>query len=296
MRIILLGLLIGLCCIVTAQNYNTQVQQNSVVINNQPVIERVQYIERYRTVYVEKPQPKRRARRLTAPVCLVGEIWVYTEDLGDFKCHSDAQEILNRLNRGGTFGRSNWRIPTPAELALMENYAEDCGLGDGIYLATDHRNGILRPVSTGPSVSEQQEAIRLARLEQERQEAAHTEQLSRQNKLLYSGAAVDDGEGLLWAPKNEGASSSTDKGRVMTYYDEQNGWRLPTEAEMKRIESRATLLRRPVNGHLQTFFQLGEIMLPGGRYLTRDGYYDLGNNDGLSGMQGYVRAVRQKIN
>lgn len=34
------------------------------------------------------------------------------------------------------------------------------------------------------------------------------------------------------------------------------------------------------------------IILVGGRYLTCDGYYDLGTSDGLSGTQGYVRLVQ----
>ena len=54
-----------------AQNYNTNVNQNqnNIIVNNQPVIERVKYIEKYRTVYVERPQPKRYTRKLSAPVC-----------------------------------------------------------------------------------------------------------------------------------------------------------------------------------------------------------------------------------
>ena len=78
-----------------AQNYNANINQNqnTVIVNNQPVIERVHYIEKYRTVYVNKPQPKRCARTLSAPVCLVGSIWVYIEDLGDFQSQYDAMEI-----------------------------------------------------------------------------------------------------------------------------------------------------------------------------------------------------------
>lgn len=45
------------------RNVNVNNNSNTVIINNQPVQERViyktEYIEKYRPIYIEKPQPKR---------------------------------------------------------------------------------------------------------------------------------------------------------------------------------------------------------------------------------------------
>ena len=61
----------------------TVVQQQQQVVVNPVVIEKPVYIEKYRTVYVDKP--KRVARKLDKPVLLLGYLWVHTEDLGNFK-------------------------------------------------------------------------------------------------------------------------------------------------------------------------------------------------------------------
>ena len=288
-----------------AQNYNTNVNQNqnTVIVNNQPVIERVQYVEKYRTVYVEKPQPKRYARTLSAPVCLVGSIWVYIEDLGDFRSQSDAWEIIQYLNANGACGRNNWRIPTSAELTLMEKNADKIGLGDGIYLATSHRNGILRPVSTGPSIREQEisrsmekqriaaEQERIAKEQRQAENAKKARQQAQRN-IIQSGQGISDGEALVWASSNVGASSSQEKGSIHTSYNAPGRWRLPSSSELRLFMNKATVTQRPYNGVLRKFYSYRNIVLVGGRYLTSDGYCDVGTNDGLSGTRGYVRLVQ----
>ncbi|MBP5381360.1 MAG: hypothetical protein J6Y39_06510 [Bacteroidaceae bacterium] len=281
-----------------AQNYNTNVNQNqnNIIVNNQPVIERVKYIEKYRTVYVERPQPKRYARKLSAPVCLLSSIWVYVEDLGDFRSLADAQEIVNRLNAVGKHGRNDWRIPTSAELTVMEQNADEIGLGDGIYLATSHRNGILRPVSTGASISEKNRANqayqrRLAE-EERRQTAARNMKLQAQQQIINSGQGISDGASLIWAPKNVNANSAYEKGSVLSSYRTTGKWRLPSSYELSNFKQKAAFSQRPYNGVLRKVYVYKDIILVGGRYLTKDGYYDLGTSDGISGSQGYVRLVQ----
>jgi len=128
-----------------AQNTNINQNQNNIVIQNnvQPVIEKRVYIERYRPVYV---QVKRTARKLDAPVMLHGFLCVYPEDLGNFKQHPNS--LISSINNQHMYGHSDWRIPTPDELAVLEQNAETVGLGDDIYMATDHANGVLRLVAT----------------------------------------------------------------------------------------------------------------------------------------------------
>lgn len=297
-RKVLLFLVFALQSTLYAQNYNTNVNQNqnTVIVNNQPVIERVKYIEKYRTVYVEKPQPKRYARTLSAPVCLVGSIWVYIEDLGDFQSQYDAMEIIQHLNARGACGRNNWRIPTPAELTLMEKNADKIGLGDGIYMATSHRNGILRPVSTGPSIQQQKSAQnaeqqRIA-AEQQRVEANQRARRQAQQSIINSGQGISDGSSLIWGTKNIGASSSSDKGGIYSSYTPQGKWRLPSTNELRNFVNKSTLTQRPYNGYLRKVYTYKDIVIVGGRYLTRDGYYDVGTSDGLSESQGYVRLVQ----
>lgn len=171
-------------------NNQTAIQQNQQNINiNLPVIEKKVYIERYRTVYVDRPQPKRIAKKLSAPVLLHGFLWVYPEDIGNFKRQADALEIIRNINNQTPYGRNNWRIPTPGELAVLEANAEKIGLGDDIYLATDHANGVLRMVSTGKSVAEQQaerdaEIARQQKLAEARRQQEEIQQAERNRKEL----------------------------------------------------------------------------------------------------------------
>lgn len=299
---ILFLLVFVVTCVSYSQNYNNNVNQNTVVINNQPVIERVEYITKYRTVYVDKPQPKRYARTLSAPVCLLGSIWVYTEDVGDFKSLRDAKYIVDRLNAVGAQGRANWRIPTSAELSVMEQNADKIGLGDGIYLATSHDNGILRPVSTGPSIVEENavrdaerqryeaEQKRLAE-ENQRRNAEKAARRQAQQNIISSGQGIGDG-GLIWATKNIGASSGYEKGSILSGYSPSMRWRLPSTQELKSLVNKATFSQQPHNGYLKKIYIYQGIVLVGGRYLTSDGFFDVGTNDGLCGTQGYVRLVQ----
>lgn len=173
-------------CQVYQQNKQIAIQQNQQNVNiNVPVIEKKVYVDRFRTVYVDRPQPKRVARKLSAPFCLHGYLWVYTEDIGNFKNQADAWEIIQNINVQAPFGRNTWRIPTSAELAVLEQNADKVGLGEDIYLATDHRNGVLRMVSTGPTAAERKaeaDKLAMARRIQEEEVRRRAEQQRRQQE------------------------------------------------------------------------------------------------------------------
>jgi uncharacterized protein (TIGR02145 family) len=192
---------------VICQNIN--VQQTQVVVNP-VVIERPVYIEKYRTVYVDRPQPKRVARKLSAPVQLLGYLWVHTEDLGNFRQHPVA--VIQNINAQNPHGRDNWRIPTHDELMVMEANANTIGLGDDMYMATSHSNGVLRLVSTGKSIAEKR--------------ASASEEIEI--------------NGVIWATRNVASSgafvsSPRDKGQKFSYSEALTvcppGWRLPTREE-----------------------------------------------------------------
>jgi hypothetical protein len=197
-----------------AQNANGQ--NNAVIIqqnSNTTVIERPVYIERYRTVYVNKPQPKRVARKLPKPIQLLGYLWVYPEDLGTFK--QQPLGVIQSINTQNMYGRNNWRIPTPDELAVLENNANTVGLGDDIYLATDHANGVLRLVSTGKTTAERRA----------------DKQLERQ-KIISSGKGIEI-DGTVWAKQNVTLIDGENRfgwRNINSYIPK--GWRLPNENEI----------------------------------------------------------------
>jgi uncharacterized protein (TIGR02145 family) len=211
--------LFGICCY-GQYNQNTNVNQNSTVIHNFPITERViekpVYVEKYRTVYVDRPAPRRVAKKLSAPLVLHGYLYVYTEDIGNFKSQRDALEIIGNINAQAPFGRNNWRIPTSAELSVMEQNAAAVGLGDDIYIATDHANGVLRMVSTGPTVAELNEQQR-------------------------AGVLIN---GVRWALSNVGSkgmfvANPQDSGNYYTFDQAQaicpTGWRTPTIDELQSL-------------------------------------------------------------
>lgn len=287
------------------QNINQNVNQNTVVINNQPVIEKKEYIIKYRPVYIDKPQPKRTARRLSAPVCLLNYLWVYPEDLGSYA--NGPSDIIAQINRQGMYGRNNWRVPTDDELRLLENYADKCGLGDDIYLSTSHRNGILRLVSSGLSVQEQKAAekerqaqLEQLRLQREREQAeaaaqmaaqadaAHRASINRQNNLVSSGSAVFVGS-LLWATSNMGARSPYDKGVAYSNISLSDNWRLPTADEFR------TLVRQSTK--YDTYFRHSSgLVIPFGLYAVKEGYIMLPNMMVNSGSAAkFVRTVQNKV-
>ncbi|MBR0170262.1 MAG: hypothetical protein IJQ14_05400 [Bacteroidales bacterium] len=297
-RLCILTIMICLFNTILAQtnnNVNYNNNNNNIIINNQPVIEKVHYIEKYRTVYVDRPQPKRHARKLSSPVCLLSTIWVYTEDLGDFRSLSDANEIVNHLNARGACGRNDWRIPTSAELTVMEQNADKVGLGDGIYIATSHSNGILRPVSTGPSIAEKRQEADSRRRQQEAEETRIRTAKNAQNSLISTGHGMRDGNGLIWSTTNVGATTSSSNGSVLASYTGYNGWRLPTSRELSYFVDKSSVTKRPDSGYLKTFYTYNGITLVQGRYLTSDGYYDVGGSNGITGKQGYVRLVQDEL-
>jgi|GEM_PF-5101843 len=194
-------------------------QQQQQVIVNPVVIEKPVYIERFRTVYRDRPQPTRTARRLSAPVQLLGFLWIHTQDLGEFRQHP--HEVIRSINAQNPYGRNNWRIPTADELAVMEANADRIGLGSGIYLATSHSNGILRLVSTGKTVAEQEtERARLAEVrriedDRRRREAEDRrlaeERRRREVEAQRRRAQVTVGN-IVWAAYNFGSNSISQAG------------------------------------------------------------------------------------
>lgn len=181
-----------------AQSYNVNSNQQQININV-PVIEKPVYIERYRTVYVNKP---RVARKLDKPVLLLGYLWVYPEDLGTFK--QIPLGVINSINAQKPYGRNNWRIPTPDELAVLEANADRIGLGDDIYLATDHCNGTLRLVAIE---GEYPNCVKIGN--------------------------------TYWMKTNLGASTEDECGSIVSYEDAvkycPQGFRLPTKQEYDEL-------------------------------------------------------------
>ena len=96
------------------------------------------------------------------------------------------------MNAKGACGRNDWRIPTSAELTLMEKNADKIGLGDGIYMATSHKNGVLRPVSTGLSI-QQQKAAQNAEQQRIAAEKKHSEAKEKARKQTIQNI-IDSGQ------------------------------------------------------------------------------------------------------
>ena len=224
------------------------IQQNQQNVNiNVPVIEKTVYVDRYRTVYVDRPQPKRVAKKLSAPVLLLGYLWVYPEDIGNFKQHP--LDVIKNINAQNPHGRNNWRIPTHDELMVMEANADKVGLGDDMYMATSHSNGLLRLVSTGQSVAEQkaeqkkqdeQSATERRIAEQRASEQRATEQRLAEQRAAEQRAREEaanetkrreDAEidRLKKETKVRFNVSLNDKDKI------EYGWRLATDRELTQI-------------------------------------------------------------
>lgn len=238
-----------------AQTINQNQQNVNINFDNLPVIEKPVYITKYRTVYVDRPQPKRIAKRLEKPVLLLGYLWVYPYDLGEFT--RNPAGVINNINAQIPYGRNTWRVPDPDELAVMEANANQVGLGDDIYMDTSHRNGIVRLVSTGPTHSEMvaQEQAKRLKEEQERKEA-----YDREYRETH-----DDGiniNGKIWATRNCDTKYYYNSGTRMIFADKPSsaggwfeipdskynkstqhlpslpkGWRLPTRKEFEELFS-----------------------------------------------------------
>ncbi|MDR3329389.1 MAG: hypothetical protein LBS63_04705 [Prevotellaceae bacterium] len=195
-----------------AQNANGQGKATAAQ-QSLPPIEKAAYVDRYRAASAGKPEPDRTTLRQPKPIHLLGYLWVYPEDLGDFERHPlSAIAILNAEN---SHGRNTWRIPTPEELKILEANASLVGLGDYIYLATSHANGVLRLVSTGKSAGAKRAEIR--------------------EKVLSVGHGVEIA-GTVWARQ----AIATKDGDRRFKWDEAtskmpSGWRLPNENEVASL-------------------------------------------------------------
>lgn len=195
----------------SAQTINQNQQNVNINFENLPIIEKPVYITKYRTVYVDKPQPKRIAKRLEKPILLLGYLWVYPYDLGEFK--QNPINVIDNINAQVPFNRSTWRIPTSDELAVMEANANYIGLGDGIYMATSHKNGVLRLVSTGPTHSE---IIALQQANYLKQEKARMDAQTKLYRQKNDGGVNVDG--TIWATRNmEGSPFNYGSGISITF-------------------------------------------------------------------------------
>lgn len=175
-----------------------------IYLNAQSTIDINYYNATYRTkgAFLSNPLPKRTVRSLSTPVCVNGYLWVYPVDLGYFTYHP--ADVIAQLNAQRKYGRSNWRIPTSSELMTMEDNAATIGLGDDIYMATSHKNGILRLVSIDGEILN----------------------------------CVKVGN-TYWLKTNLGAKSSNEHGSVVSYEDAIRycpaGYRLPTKEEYEEL-------------------------------------------------------------
>lgn len=187
-RLINIYLLLALACLSYAQS----------------AIDRPTYINQYRIkgVFLREALPKRTVVNLSEPICINGYLWVYPIDLGYFTFHP--YDVITQINAQNIYGRNNWRIPTQAELMMMEDNASTIGLGDDIYMATSHSNGVLRLVSI-------------------------------EGEIL---GFVKIGN-TYWTQTNLGATAGNLCGSVVSYEDAirfcPRGFRLPTKAEYEEL-------------------------------------------------------------
>ncbi len=290
-KCILFAVLIVVSMGISAQTINQNQQNININFDNLPIIEKPVYITKYRTIYVDKPQPKRTAKRLEKPVLLLGYLWVYPYDLGEFT--QNPTNVIKNINNQAPFNRSTWRIPTPDELAVMEANANKVGLGDGIYMATSHKNGILRLVSTGPTHTEiqAQKKAQLLKEEQERQDA----ELKRHKERNDEGVNIN---GTIWATRNmEGspfsygyndparitfASTPDDAGSwFVNPYDKKysngdkwtdrpplpSGWQIPSVKDFEQLFQQGGVYDLE-----NSCWRLGDIILPAAGYFQEKGY------------------------
>ena len=252
----IIAILFAYC--VQAQMIIQQQQQNVNI--NVPVIEKPVYIEKYRTVYVEKP---RVAKQLKEPIVILGFLTVFPRDLGYYSSHP--YDIISILNKQNTFGKNNWRLPTEDELRLMESYADEIGLGDDIYMASSHANGQLRLVSSGGNIESGE-------------------------KFLKNNCAVKYNN-LLWCHRNgiygnrflDGDLEKSERDVVLVQFNvplgethTQNdlnqtsiphGWRLPTKQEFLNLLTNSELhvfldMSRKTTGRLVLEGEIYDIKIP----------------------------------
>lgn len=307
-----------------AQNHNVNNNNNSstVIINNQPVVKETEVRTETKIVYKDRPKArqKRVAKKLAAPVQLQGYLWVYPEDLGSFS--SEPTSVISNINRQGKYGRDSWRVPTQEELDLMKNEADKVGLGELHLYMYDGRysSGILRLVSTGPSIAERQKAQERERAaerkreqdriaaeqrrkqaekeaERKRQAEAEAERTRRakaakeeQNALIRSGRVVIY-DGVIWQTKNYGANNINDPGRFVNVSELPDGWRLPTLRELRMFVYKSS--------HTGSRYELNGLVILEGTYLVTDDdkvkVYSLKMDAAFDDNKGLIRPVRDLL-
>lgn len=316
--LVVAAMLYGVASIAQNHNVNNNNNSNTVIINNQPVQRETVVRTETKVVYRDRPNPpeKRVARKLPAPVQLQGYLWVYPEDLGSYS--SEPTSVISNINRQGKYGRDNWRVPTSEELNLMKNEADKIGLGELHLYMYDGRysSGILRLVSTGPSVVEKkkvQEQARAAerRREQERLDAerkkveaerkrkadeaaaiARRKQAAKadQNNLIRSGRVVVYND-AVWQKKNFGANDINDPGRFVNVNELPDGWRLPTLRELRTFAYKCN--------HTGNRYEYAGLVVLEGTYLVSDGdkvrVYNMKMDAAFDNNKGLIRPVQDLL-
>lgn len=275
------------CVIFTlkAQNYNSNTNQNQIIINNQPVQEKIivkevpKYIEKKEYIYVQPPKPKK-----LEPILLLESLWVYPEDLGSHTMIS-AEEILWRLNKNKMFGHSDWRLPTYAELKLMYEYNIVSTWRDFSHLyenanISSKSSYTLRPVA-GLSFGSEEEMAYAKKQEEKRRLEEIRKRLEReayQNRLKLENSLIENNkikkvEGVCWSLYNEG--STVEDGEGIEYVEPpfcQTGYRLPEVNELKSFIKGAKLQKKiSPNGYIITIYSKGGVSIVGGTYFLNDG-------------------------
>lgn len=129
---------------------------------------------------------------------LWGYLKIFPKELGSFS--SEPTNVISNINAQAQYGYNNWRIPTNEELSLLRanNY-----LGNGEYMTSEKRSGIVLLVTTGEDYATVQR-------EQEKQE--------RVSQMMAQGY-VDLGlpSGTWWKDKNEDVGFITSARAVNLY-------------------------------------------------------------------------------
>lgn len=152
---------------------------------------------------------------------LWGYLKIFPKELGTFS--SEPTNVISNINAQAQYGYNNWRIPTNEELSLLRanNY-----LGNGEYMTSEKRSGIVLLVTTGEDYAtvqakEEEKRIRAEQEEARRQDSIRKEHAKKQDSIdkvnaqiraeqerkaqLKAQGFVDLGlpSGTLWKNQNE---------------------------------------------------------------------------------------------
>lgn len=165
------------------------------------------------TVPPQTAAPKKPKTRTTVEV-LYGYLKIFPKELGVFD--AEPYTVIAQINKQVQYGYNTWRIPTNEELSLLKanNY-----LGDGTYMSSSTRKGIVLLVTDGDDYATVQ-----AKLAEEEQKAKEEEENAKYVDLGLPS-------GTLWKKTNEDG--------YYYFYDavEKYGNTLPTRAQWEELIS-----------------------------------------------------------